>query len=512
MPITKHSLSAILVILAFVLLASCSSTRSAFDPGRKYAPEKLKKDYALFRNILEESHPGLYWYTPKDSMDVYFDQGYALLKDSMTEPAFRSVLSYVLAKVRCGHTSTRYSRQYTRWLDTARLPSFPISIKELEQDTVLLNNTLQRSNITLKRGTRLTRLNGEPLPQLLDTLKSYIPNDGYNESYLRQALSNRGALGGWLRLVKGWQKEYSLGYIDSLGMEQETRFRLVEPPKPADTTKKPAIEVLRKPFRKKEVKEERLLSARNIQFDTALSTAYMTVNTFNNGYSLPAFFKESFHALRKLGIRHLVIDLRSNGGGNVSNSNILTRYILDKPFKVADSLYAVSKRSKYGDYVQYNSITGIFFSFITRKRKDGNYHFGYFERHHFKPKRNGHYNGNVYVLIGPNSFSATAIFAGTVKGQPNVLLIGEETGGAAYGNNAWFIPNVTLPETGVRFRLPKFRLVINKDMVKDGRGVLPDVEVKPTTQSVRENIDPKVEYLRKLILNRSQAPVNRGSN
>ena len=60
--------------------------------------------------------------------------------------------------------------------------------------------------------------------------------------------------------------------------------------------------------------------------------------------------------------------------------------------------------------------------------------------------------------------------------QDNVTIVGEETGGGAYGNTAWLIPDVTLPETGVRFRLPLFRLVIDKNYPKNGKGVQPEVE------------------------------------
>jgi C-terminal processing protease CtpA/Prc len=55
--------------------------------------------------------------------------------------------------------------------------------------------------------------------------------------------------------------------------------------------------------------------------------------------------------------------------------------------------------------------------FVSSKRDDGKYHFGYFERHYFKPKKNNHFNGDVYLLIGGNSFSATTLFAGALKGQ-----------------------------------------------------------------------------------------------
>ncbi len=489
------------LILLTLCCAGCGTLRPAFSPEQKYPVEALERDYTLFRNILNESHPSVSWHTPADSMEYYFNWGKSQLKDSMTEPQFRAVLTYVIAKIRCGHTSTRYSRQYLKWLDTARLPLFPISIKILD-DTVLLNNTLQRSNVKLPRGTILTEFDGQPFLQIVDSLQQHLSIDGYNKSYLDQTLSNRGAFGGWLRLVQGWKKEYSMGYIDSLGQQQYTSIRLVEPPK-KDTTKKPVLPAIKEKLKKRERREERLYYARSMQIDTGLSTGYMTVNTFNGRHKFKPFFKESFRELNRRNIRHLVVDIRSNGGGNVNHSNFLTRMLINKPFRVGDSLYAINKRSKYGNHIRYNAITGIFMSVITRKRADGKYHFGYFERHVFKPRKKDHFNGNVYVLTGPNSFSAAALFAGSLKGQSNVKLIGEETGGGAYGNTAWFIPDVTLPETGIRFRLPRFRLVINKDAVNSGGGVMPDILVKPTRETILQNRDPKVERVRQMILQSS---------
>ena len=59
-----------LIALTFTF---CSSSRGIEAPNLKHSPEQLRKDYILFRNILEESHPSLYWFTSKDSMDYYFD-------------------------------------------------------------------------------------------------------------------------------------------------------------------------------------------------------------------------------------------------------------------------------------------------------------------------------------------------------------------------------------------------------------------------------------------------------
>ena len=61
------------------------------------------------------------------------------------------------------------------------------------------------------------------------------------------------------------------------------------------------------------------------------------------------------------------------------------------------------------------------------------------------------------------------------------------------------IPDVRLPETGVRFRLPKFRLVMDKDLVKLGRGVMPDIFVRVTPEYILKGVDPKIEAVKEII-------------
>src|SRR5580704_2825235 len=95
----------LLFIIQLFFCFSCKTSKDAFDPDKKYGSEKLKEDYTLFRNILEESHPGLYWYTSKDSMDYFFNNGFSQIKDSLTEPQFKNILSYIVAKINCGHTA-----------------------------------------------------------------------------------------------------------------------------------------------------------------------------------------------------------------------------------------------------------------------------------------------------------------------------------------------------------------------------------------------------------------------
>ncbi|HYM95299.1 MAG TPA: S41 family peptidase, partial [Chitinophagaceae bacterium] len=167
--------------------------------------------------------------------------------------------------------------------------------------------------------------------------------------------------------------------------------------------------------------------------------------------------------------------------------------------KIADSLYAVSRKSRYGKYIQNNFWNHLFMVFFTRKKTDGHYHFGYFERHYFRPKKNNHFSGKVYVITGGNSFSATTLFVNAIIKQKNVTVVGEETGGGAYGNSAWLIPEVRLPDTRIHFRLPLFRLVIDKNIPKNGQGIQPEIESTPTIEAIRHGKDFKFDKVMELI-------------
>jgi C-terminal processing protease CtpA/Prc len=106
----------------------------------------------------------------------------------------------------------------------------------------------------------------------------------------------------------------------------------------------------------------------------------------------------------------------------------------------------------------------------------------------------------VYILTGGNSFSASTLLASALIKQDNVTVVGEETGGGAYGNSAWLIPDVTLPNTGVRCRLPLFRLVIDKTVPKIGKGVQPEVPSMPTVELIKKNTDYKVQKVMEYLI------------
>jgi hypothetical protein len=493
------------------LAVSCSSSAKSYDPQKKYAPAQLKADYNLFRGILEKSHPSIYWYTTKDSMNYYFDQGYKALTDSMTEIQFRDQLAWVISRIDCGHTSMKGSKAFSKYVDTATTITFPFAMK-FWSDTMVITANLRKKDPIFRRGTVVVSINGYNARALTDTLFNYITTDGYSITGKYQSLSTGFAFANLYKNIIGLTDSIDIHYLDSTGEEKQTFIKPYDVQ--ADTINKKTL-THGPPERGKGKKKEKpafYLSSVNLQLDTVMKTGFMTISTFDRTNHLKKFFKNSFRVIEQEKIKNLIIDVRSNGGGDAGLSTLLTRYLIDHKFKLADSLYTIKPPSEYKKYMQKSFWHSLLISAVTKKDKDGRYHFRYFEKHYFSPRKKYHYDGQVFILIGGNSFSATTLFAGDLKGQKNITLVGEETGGGYYGNTAWIIPDVTLPNSGLRFRLPRFRMVINKDRIKDGRGILPDVWALPTSDAIREGLDFKALKVRELISRQEALSSNQSEN
>lgn len=487
----------ILVLSLAVFLYSCATTKKNYNPNKKYSPQQLQKDYLLLRNILETKHPSLYWYTPKDSMDMYFKRYYSLLKDSMTEQQFGwQVIAPLTQKIHCGHTSMSRSKNYNKWVADKKFPSFPLFLK-CWNDTMAITANLNRKDSVLKRGMLITSINGIKNAELRDIMFNYLPEDGYadNVNYIR--LSSNFQY--YHRNILGISKNYNVTYIDSSGQEKNIivpAFGLVKD----STGKKTAAPVIKKQKKKKrETRQKRLLDIRSLAVDTTNNTAIVTINTFSSG-SLRKFYRQTFRYINKAGITNVVLDIRSNGGGRIRLSTLLTKYVSRQNFKVADTSFAVSKSLRpYSKYIKQSFVNNLGLFFLTKKNKDGLYHFGHWERKLYKPKTTNHFAGNLYVLINGSTFSASALFSNAVKGQPGVLLVGEETGGGWHGNDGILIPDITLPTTHIKVRLPLFRLVQYNHVPKDGRGIQPDIYIPTNYKAFLNGVDYKMQVVMEMI-------------
>lgn len=488
----RNWLIAALCLIAWFQLPAQHSTK----PLPKIAPEQLQEDLRTLKKILEANHPSLYWYTPQHQIDSVFNIALLQIRDSMNEIAFKNLVAAYISQIKCGHTTVRSSKYFAKHVSKQPQLSFPLNIKVWDDSLVVISNMNPKDSV-FTRGTKILRINGRTGRQFIDTFSPFISSDGPGTAFACQLIS--GNFGSFYRNIIGLDSAYQITYINKKGTPADTTLHNFNPLSYKISAEAAAKMKLPRPSRR-ELRIARREEKRQLRIDSTTQTAYMRLGSFS-GSGTAHFIKSSFRKIKHADVQQLVIDVRTNGGGKVSNSTLLTRLISDHPFRVADSVVRNQKGLSHGSRFQQSWIYTIGILFSSRKQPDGRYHFSRFENKVWHPKEKNHFSGPVYLVQGGYSFSATTLFLGELKGQQNIKLVGEETGGGYYGNSAMMIPVCILPNSGLRISVPLYRLVINKDRPKGG-GVMPDIYVPPSSEAIRKGIDAKMEKVNALIRQR----------
>lgn len=479
--------------LSFLLFAACAcnTSKNTVQIPAKIDPASLKKDVVILNRALQTYHPSLYTYTPKNELENAFKTSIESIKDSLNEADFAyKILAPLIARIRCGHTSVSLSGQYKKYQQSNPPAAFPLLLRFFG-DTIVVSKNLNRTDSLFKKGTRILSINGENSQDIKSQLFSFFPIDGYAESVNLARINNNFPF--YYRMVNGVDSAYTIDYFDDKHVLKISRLQALIPgpqkkTQPASKSQKPKTT----PHRLREME---------LQVDTSSHLAYMYLANFDHPLKSHRFIRKSFKKIKHHQIRHLIIDLRNNGGGVIDNEVFLARHLRKTSFRVADSAVAITRNFRgYGKYFRNEWINGFIMKFFTHKDEHGLFHMtGYWEKRAFNPVRHRFFDGQIYILTGGMTFSAASLFCITLKGQDNVRLIGEETGGSGYANNGLLIPDFVLPNSRVKVRMPLFRLVPDSMAINNGRGVLPDIQVLPTIASFLAGYDPVMLTTRKLI-------------
>jgi C-terminal processing protease CtpA/Prc len=490
------------------LLSSCIATKNkGYTFNQKYSAAQAKEDIVVLQQIYQANHPSLYWYTPKDTIDKYFAKAINNINDSITETQLKNTIAFILAKIKCGHTSVRYSTQFLATAPKYAFPQFPLSIKTW-QDSMVVLGYYNKTDSALKPGTIITKINQQPAKEILDNMFHYLCSDGEANNFKSQSLSNN--FPAWYRNIYGIDSTYIIDYLDSNKIEKSITIKAYKPTyTKVDSSKKTmdslkiVLENLKKNEpSKKQKKEAKTLRIRNMVIDTSTNTAFIRLTTFTHK-GLRRFINKSFKEIDKKMVQNVVFDIRENGGGRVNNAIHLLQYLKDSAFKISDSTYAINRKLQGKKHIKHWLQYWLMMNLFSHKKADGYYHNTVFENKYYQPFKKHHFNKKIYIVQGGFSFSAATIFSSFLKGQNNVTIVGEESGGAFYGNSAMNIPDIILPNSKLKVRLPLYRYIMNKERPK-GRGVMPDITVEPSSQAIRNKKDLKLEKVIQLIKENKQ--------
>ncbi|MFI1743437.1 S41 family peptidase [Thalassobellus sediminis] len=516
-----------LSILVFILLVSCNSVKKYNEQTTKLHPiEDLRSDVDKVYKQLKKHHPKLYQYTSKEDLDFKFDSLKSSIKTPINSREFYKKLAPVVRFVRQGHISVgsankRFSKKERNLLKKKKFQFYNLNFEYLNQKLWVTN---VRGVDTLLIGSEVVKIEDELATDLVGRYKTRFASDGFNKTLYDRYVG------------KGFRYFYykDKGFLDSLTVTFKLKdslfsrtFKRIEKDKKqdsiADSKKK---ELVKKPKLSKIEKKNNRIAAkvkrkkdrkygfiskdkgytRSFKFLEADSTlAYMKIKAFGNR-NYKKFYKESFAELETTKTKNLILDLRDNGGGRISEVDYLYAYLTDKNYKLVEES-EVANRLPYFSFLMSNKspnalkiISGIFSPFIVMhnliktKKRDGRF---YYNLRFSKEKSPNplHYKGDLYVLINGNSFSASTLISTHLKANKRAIFVGEETGGAYNGCVAGIYKIYKMPTSKLKIRMGLMQIETPYNQNPDGYGVKPDVEILPTIEDRKLKKDPELEWV-----------------
>lgn len=409
--------------------------------SQKYFPktELIADMDTLYKNI-RETHVDMFTVISRPEFEKRLDEAKASIPDSMTRLDFFKVIAPVVTAIGDGHTDITVpfrdiNNRNPYWL--------PVSLKvgETLESLVVSNDNYEG----LPKGTEILIINGRPAAEIIKTLLSYV--SGESVKYRVNSIEN--PFEPWFSLLENTDTftiEYkSGGDVRKIDLKA-IRFNdaLAKYEKKSGDSKPPfAYTVI-----------------------DSLNTALFRYNHFDiNNKEFPSFFDSMLMDIKNRNIENLIIDLRSNGGGDSRMGNAILRCISKVPFaQIGGGRYRVSEQSKKAD----KSMRGMENGVYEEKESPNKL---------IQPNKNTNQiiKRDIYLLTSLNTFSSASKFAWAFQHFDMGTVVGEETGGyvIAFGNAI----NFKLPNTQLSYR-SSYKEFFNYGATEaDRHGVIPDYEV-----------------------------------
>lgn len=400
--------------------------REAFD--REFSPEELKADFASLTETIERLHPDFNAIVDRTAYEKRKADVAAALDRPMTRSEFYVVASVINGEYLDGHTSLRRPGEEWEAYQRDRLGVAPLRVK-VGDDGLSVKRAV---GLAIEPGAKLKAINGVDASNLRDRMLSRT--SGETAWYRSAYVAKRFAACAW---AEGLRPPYHIEWASANGeagsaVSEGVPYTTWEAAEGASTTN---------PFRL--IIENRI--------------AHLVIDTFDEPTGrFESFLESAFTRIRNERVDAVVLDLRQNGGGDSRQGDLLQTYLSNDELPAFTEVAVKTTpevKARYRTLLpeEFRWIPLHLFVPMLKGTQDGpDNGFYRFDPDGQAPERRSSVNalafgGDLYVLIGPVTYSSAVIFAAPLKHWGRATFIGEPAGEPLtfYGDNYEF----DLPKT-----------------------------------------------------------------
>lgn len=467
-----------------------------------YTEQQVEEDIKILKRVIQYIHPNIYKY--RDSLDL--QQDFKILEEEMlANPNITNIykaLSKFSANIKCSHTFTNPWNQGRNMEKAAfyQPDKIPFTFHRIEKRLFIDKNASR--NEKLEKGLEILSINGTPTDEIMTKLAQYTTSDGNNYEKKLERLT-----------VDGTEKFalFDIFYPLEFGSNSELHLELKNHGNGnVFTTSVNTVSKTNRSY---------VLTKRYGPLETSLkdgwkfeiknnTTAYLKMSSFavqRGVFDWKGFLKNSFRQLNQKGIKHLIIDIRGNEGGQGE----VAEYILERLIQAPLNIPAMSSTTRYqsipNDIKKHiNTWSKFPYDFHNKTSVIGQSRYQLKDKYSaggktYKPLKDG-YKGKTYLMTDASNSSATHLMAMYAKQIDRITLVGQETGGNQKGTNGSYMFFLKLPNSGVEIDIPVIGMnaIQDNERVYDG-GVTPDIVVNKSVIDFSTGRDTELNQILELI-------------
>jgi len=455
--------------------------------------EKLLNDLDLLYQGLDKFHSGMYWYTPKDSVDLAFQEVRNSITDGLNVLEFHKRIAPLVALSREDHTNVYLPKSTTEKLD-AEAKYIPLTFAFLGTDLYCVKNGSDFQEFALE-GQQVESINGETPIALANKLGSLFASDGYIKTVKYSDLEG-------FKFSRYYY--YYYGQIDQV----EIKFKGIKEP----TIIYPLnIKTIIKHLRERYTRDGKAKNRDLLEYEIlSESIAYIGVHSFSNSdireqskeKNLKTFLRNSFRSIHENKITTLIVDMSENSGGSEGNEGLMYSYF-GKNYQKYKKVRAKTQKAILDNGVD-KPIKLKTFGFLERLLMNKRNADGSLERKAsgrkglmaYKKEPAHKFSGKVYVIISPVTYSGGSEFSNMMYSRGLATFVGQETGGGYLGNTSGYSEELELPHSKIRIKIPALQFIMNVEpTLPFGAGVIPDHVVIPTFEQYNGGENASLQYI-----------------